>query len=313
VIAAAREAVLKAERKGLVDNSFGDVLTGFSGKKFIGALQGLVRACATEETCYLEVGVFQGLTLLATASANPGIQCFGIDNFAFFDPRSENLGLVEKRREALKANNAHIINMGFEDAFLDLFSHTGGKKVSVYLVDGPHDYRSQLMCILLAKKYLADGAVIVIDDSNYPHVRQANADFLRSNPEFKLLFEGYTHCHPKNMTDSQQTEARDGWWNGINILVHDPGNELESAYPPAPEDSVMFNQDHTIHSERLAPLAPEIIALAGALGRPGRLVSQTRRLIAASREKRPAQGIYDHMNTFSDGLTKSNHPLMISR
>jgi len=45
-------------------------LTGFSGRKLIGLLQGFAKNLSPEES-YLEVGVFQGLTLLSVAMVIP--------------------------------------------------------------------------------------------------------------------------------------------------------------------------------------------------------------------------------------------------
>ncbi len=63
------EALEEARMQGpLIERS--DVLTGFSGLKLMGSLQRLSQALLNETTCYVEVGVFQGLTLLSSALAN---------------------------------------------------------------------------------------------------------------------------------------------------------------------------------------------------------------------------------------------------
>jgi hypothetical protein len=43
----------------------------------------------------------------------------------------------------------------------------------VYFYDGSHDYRSQLLGLLLAVPLLARRALLVLDDGNWPAVRQA--------------------------------------------------------------------------------------------------------------------------------------------
>ncbi len=245
------EAVRQAARTGLMAHPkatrASEVLTGLSGEKLTGSLQRLTSLFSEDAgACYLEVGVFQGLTLHSVAAANPEVQCFGIDNFAFFDPDKKNLFMVEERKRVLENDNAYLINLDYEDAFesLDL----GGKKIGVYFVDGPHDYRSQLMCLELALPFLHDQAFIVIDDCNYNHVRQANRDFLVTHPEFNLLFQAYSQCHPMRMDLKERLQAYESWWNGVNILCRDQNGVLSREYPPTERNRHQFELDHLVHA-----------------------------------------------------------------
>ena len=190
------KAIESAYAEGIKKSNDG-VLSGYSGHMLIGTLQRLSESLLDENTCYVEVGVFQGLTLLSSALCNSKASFFGIDNFAFFDPENKNKGIVEERIKKLGLTNVSLINKDYEDALESLEDYIGDKKIGIYFIDGPHDYRSQLVCLLLAKPYLADNAVILIDDSNYRHVRQANRDFLISHPEFKLVYEAYRCSSPK--------------------------------------------------------------------------------------------------------------------
>lgn len=244
---------------------------GLSGKKLISSLQRLTSiACHGGDDCYVEVGTYRGLTLLSVASANPTVPCFGIDNFSQFDPSGENERTVLERSARMNIRNASLIKSDFEDALLDLASYIGARKIGAYMVDGPHDYRSQLVCLTLARRRLAKNAVIFIDDSNYEHVRQANKDFLLAFPEFKLLFEAYGAAHPNNLPASAHREARNDYWNGINILVHDPEDTLEPIYPPTGSDKTRHLNEHIIHASRMAEAAPEAMLLAEALFKPWR-------------------------------------------
>lgn len=256
------KVIEESEKLGLHDNTAQDVLDGFSGKKLVGLMQRLTGLYPkNESTCYLEVGVFQGLTLLSIAAANPKISCYGIDNFAFFDPDGKNKGIIEKRKSKLNLSNAFLIEKDYEDALDSLSEDLGQKKIGVYFIDGPHDYRSQLMCLELALPYLSDYGVIIIDDSNYAHVRQANRDFLKTHPGFKLIFEAYTNCHPLNMSAKDKTKARDGWWNGVNVIVHDPQSELDAMYPPTERNRLLFENDHLIHAHALSEFAVNGLSL----------------------------------------------------
>jgi len=257
------QSIKESESSGLILGTDNEFLTGFSGNKLVGSLQRLTSLFSeNKDTCYLEVGVFQGLTLLSVANAIPSINCYGIDNFAQFDIKGENFGIVKNRIEKLGLQNATVINRDYEDALETLADAIGiNKKVGVYFIDGPHDYRSQLMCLELALPYLHENAVIIIDDSNYKHVRQANRDFLITHPEYKLVFEAYTKCHPVNMTRTEEEDARKGWWNGVNIIVKDIDNQLKPMYPPTKRSRIPYENEHDIHALKIAEAAPQAVAI----------------------------------------------------
>ncbi len=229
-------------------------LHGASGGKVIGMLQRLVKLLEPNE-CYVEIGVFQGMSLLSTAKANPNIQVFGIDNFAQFDADKKNQKIIDELKNKNGITNSVLINLDFEDALNTLDKYLNGKKIGLYFIDGPHDYRSQLVCLLLAKKYLSDNAIILIDNSNYNHVRQANRDFLESHDEYKLIFEGYSRSHPANLKGKELEEAWKGWLDGINVIVRDKENKLNPMFPDTIRDRTLFFNEHKIHPMRNSVLA----------------------------------------------------------
>jgi protein O-GlcNAc transferase len=71
-------------------------------------------------------------------------------------------------------------------------------RIGLYFCDGPQDYRSQLVGLLLAEPFLADRAIIVVDDQNFVAVKQATWDFLVVRTQASVLFELPTpgNCHP---------------------------------------------------------------------------------------------------------------------
>lgn len=305
----AAEAIRGAENSGLHTNVDSSILTGYSGKKLIGALQRICSLHSDDPTaCYLEIGVFQGLTLLSVANSVPTMPCYGIDNFAFFDPDQQNRGIVEARRAALGLNNATLINADYEDALEKIIAQIGTRKIAVLFIDGPHDYRSQLMCLQLAIPHLHREAVIVVDDSNYQHVRQANRDFLVTHPEFKLLFDAYTRCHPANMKPDEYLRACDGWWNGVNILIRDPDQLLPSEFPPTERDRTLFENDHLLHASSVAQFFPAANRLLSAIDRfaPLEILKQLAALRLKMRNSATSRyGTPLAMNTHSEKLPPS--------
>ena len=242
---------------------------------------------------------------MSVASANPALAAFGIDDFSFQDG-ARNREKAEATRAALGLANARLLAMTYETAMAQLPALTDGRKIGVFFVDGPHDYRSQLLCLLLALPHLAEGAVIVVDDSNYAHVRLANRDFLAAHPDFSLVFEAYTPCHPKRASPQLQQAARAGWWNGVNVMVHDPAGVLQRRLPqqsPAAEEFQL--QDHRLHAMRMMPAAAEVLQVADALLADGLrgLPAALKQLFARMRTVRPMlRGAPAHLHTYSDGL-----------
>ena len=223
-----KKLIIESHENGLlVENN---QLSGFSGKSLVGTLQRFSQNLLSKDTCYLEVGVYQGLTLLSSAKSQSIASFYGIDNFAFFDKYGHNESIINDRISSLNLLNVNLINSDYEDALENLKKYIGSKKVGVYFVDGPHDYRSQLICLSLIKPYLSDNAVIIVDDSNYRHVRLANRDFLLNNPEFKLIYQSYTKAHPNNLSKQDLKDAKEGWWNGVNIIYKDTENELDTYF-----------------------------------------------------------------------------------
>ena len=306
------DAIREAERQGLAETPESDVLAGFSGEKVIGALQRLAALYAVKpDCCYLEVGVFQGLTLLSVAHANRGLPCFGVDNFAFLDPDGRNQALVHERKARLGVDNASLINSDYEDALEELSTHLGQHRLGVYFVDGPHDYRSQLVCLLLAVPHMSEHGVIVVDDANYLHVRQANRDFLVSHPEYRLLFEAYTPVHPGNLDGGPLEAARRGWWNGVNIIVRDPGRRLPAAFPPTVRNRELFENEHVLMGSRLCDHLPQVNArvlhLMSVAGH--RFPREAWRFARWAWSLRSAtfRGHHNAMNTFSEDLPRARY------
>ena len=301
-------AIRDSETDGLAHAPESGVLSGLSGEKVIGAMQRAATLFADDDNaCYVEVGVFQGLTLLSIASAVPQLNCFGIDDFVHFDTTGRNFAMVKQRRETLGLGNAHVIDKDYEDAFAELDSHIGGKRIAVYFVDGGHDYRSQLMCLMLAMPYMHENGVIFVDDANYRHVRQANSDFLATHPDFALLFEGYSAGHPDTLTEQQLSQAYAGWWNGVNVIVRDTARRLPRVLPPTHRSRTLYENEHLVHRLALAELAPDAVRLAGTLAEGGDADAEIRKLGEAARglRDRHPDRLLDK-NTYSADLPASH-------
>jgi hypothetical protein len=273
-------------------------LDGFSGDKLLHIIHSLSELLCSENKVYLEIGVFRGLTLLTNSKKNTNVRCYGIDNFSLFDENSENRGFIETKISEFGLNNCFLIDSDYEDGLENLNIHTDNSKIGVYFIDGAHDYRSQLVSLLQIKPFLTDDSIIIIDDANYPHVRQATNDFLKSHSEFALLFEAYTKSHPSNMNEEDFSEvAKSGWWNGVNIIVNDKDNQLPRNLTTEANKDLYFIT-HDIFRNKFAKISYDIIKLA-----QNSKFDELKDIMSLYSNE---NNLYEHQNTFSDSLTDFN-------
>ncbi|MBD1925183.1 tetratricopeptide repeat protein [Trichocoleus sp. FACHB-90] len=175
--------------------------------------------CMEPDEIYCEVGSYQGSTLIGALLDHSERMAYAVDNFAEFDPAGENLEkLIDNLSKFNLEDQVYFCNQDFEEFLLELREIKPEEKIGVYLYDGAHDYRSQLLGLLLIKPFLAEKALIIVDDSNWGTVRQANWDFMAANPECQLLLDLLTPG------DGYYT-----FWNGIQILSWD--STRKSNYP----------------------------------------------------------------------------------
>ena len=191
---------------------------GMSGRRFRTLVCELVK---TTGGPYLEVGVFRGKTILTSALANPTIPHIAIDNFAQFDPKEENKAAIEVVGNELA--NFKMIDQDFEEAI-----RTGMPECSVYFFDATHDYRSQIIALMNAPRFLKKYGIILVDDTNYHHVRYCSYDFVTAFPDYKLVADIYTGLHPGKKEPEDKATCLETWWNGVHVIVHDPDNEYEN-------------------------------------------------------------------------------------
>ena len=167
----------------------------------IGAMINKGVALMPDDTCFVNVGVWHGFTLLAGMARNPGKRCVGVDNFsAFGGPRAQFL----ERFGAHKSPVHHFYEMDYQDYFSRV--HSG--PIGLYMYDGEHGYDNQIQGLRIAEQFFSAGCVLLIDDTNWEAPRRAVMDFIAdSRHQYRVLLDKTTssNCHPT-------------LWNGIMVL-----------------------------------------------------------------------------------------------
>ena len=158
---------------------------------------------------YCEIGSYQGGSLIAALLNHPENTAYAVDNFSEFDTFGDSFDkLVENLSNFNLTEQVLFCNQDFEEFFSNLREMQSDEKIGVYFYDGSHDYRSQLLALLLAKPFLANQAIIILTNSNWEATLQANWDFIAANPQCQLLL------------DFSRSELSSGW-NGLQVFSWD--------------------------------------------------------------------------------------------
>jgi len=151
--------------------------------------------------CFVNVGVWNGFTLLCGMVDNPGSRCIGVDNFSEFGgPKKAFLEHFERYR-----SHAHEFH---EMDYREYFKSRHQGKIGFYIYDGEHSYRNQLEGLKTAEPFLAENALILVDDTNWEAPRQATLDFIEQSDNAYTVILDQGCCYPGHPT----------YWNGIMLL-----------------------------------------------------------------------------------------------
>jgi hypothetical protein len=153
------------------------------------------------DEAFVNVGVWNGFTLLAGMANNPARLCIGIDNFSELGrPREAFLS----RFEQLKGPWHRFVEMDYER----YFERQHQERIGVYIYDGHHAYSHQLKGLRLAEPFFSDTCLIFVDDTNWNDPRRATVDFITGSPHrYEMLLDVRTasNKHPT-------------LWNGLMVF-----------------------------------------------------------------------------------------------
>ncbi len=158
---------------------------------------------------YLEIGTFQGGSLLSAALFNSSTRCIGVDNFSEFNSDKKNEPILKENLKKFdNPKNIEFFNMDYKEALNVLFSKEPDLKIDVYYYDGPHTYEHQIGGLEAILPYLSEKCVILVDDINWISVDRANEDFVRRHHGFKYAFKIRT-----------KMDRAEDWWNGFSVIT----------------------------------------------------------------------------------------------
>ena len=161
--------------------------------------------CRRPGTRYLEVGVWAGSTLISALYGNSEsvVAAEAIDNFSQFGGPREVF--EQKTREFLGEGRFTLHVNGYREV-----APTLQPPVNVYFYDGEHSAENQRDGLLHFWPCLADEFVFLVDDWNWPCVKQGT-------------YEGIAKSGGRMVKSWELPAAfngdREQWWNGLFVAV----------------------------------------------------------------------------------------------
>ena len=162
---------------------------------------------------YCEIGSFAGYTLISAGKDNYDKKCVGIDNFnikMYHKPE-----LQEAIHKRLLTNLDHFqhpktvfINKDFRE-----FAVPEEDRIGVFYVDGDHAKEETIDQLKWGHQFLADRALVVLDDISIPGVHDAASEWIATHTkEYKMFF--YMDCFYPHNVPRQNTV----FWNGLCMM-----------------------------------------------------------------------------------------------
>lgn len=169
---------------------------------------------ASEGECYLEVGSYQGKSLIAAMLHNHGRWAVACDNFSLFNDGGANRAVLDRNlsRYGL-SDRVRLFDADFRD-LLSRWRDEGLPAVGVYFYDGAHDEESQYLAIRLVEAVLSDRAIVIVDDWRLAQDSDSRAEAGTR----RALAESGNGWKIEYVLPARYNGDLDQWWNGVAVL-----------------------------------------------------------------------------------------------
>ncbi len=176
---------------------------GMSGRKYRYFINNLIESM--ENPAYLEIGVWAGSTLCSAIFGNR-VTATAIDNWSQFKGPSDRFFANLARFKGPSAKVSFLERDFRQVDYGSLGIH------DVFLFDGPHEEIDQHDGLTLAQPALAQEFVLIVDDWNWPQVRQGT---FRAIKELGLRMDFIAEIR----TTLDGSGATGDWHNGYLIAA----------------------------------------------------------------------------------------------
>ena len=202
------QGMLESVLAGDCDGNFTDLIQGGSvhcmGAPRVYGVLNAVASCVSDGGLYVEVGTYQGGSMIAALRGNL-TSAIGVDSFTEFQTTNNFTQTRANFDRFGIGDRVDLRNMRFEEFFAGV---PEGFTMDAYYYDGAHDYETQLAGMEAGWKFLKPGSIVMVDDYVYPEVSRAINQFLfnhRDNLTVRFIMLPAEGLDPK-------------WWNGVVVL-----------------------------------------------------------------------------------------------
>ena len=164
--------------------------------------------CSRPGTTYLEIGTWYGSSSISALYGNTVNATF-IDNWSEF---GGNKNILISALEKYKGSSTYTLIES--DSWV--VDHSAIGMFDVYLYDGGHSYNDQYRGISAYVQHLKDGCIVMVDDWNWPEVRNGTLDAFR-DLNIEIIHAREVRNDVKDFDVNNRKNAP--WWNGIGIFV----------------------------------------------------------------------------------------------
>lgn len=167
--------------------------------------------CSLPGINYLEIGAWFGASAVAAAYGNMTLESFVVDDFSqdFCEK-----GVKESLLDTLAMTRPYTKQLTFiEGSCYEIDKKLITCPIDVYFFDGEHGYPNQVKALGHFLDVMADSFVFIVDDYNWPTVRDGTNDAINKLVSEDVLTEDYRW---EILTPVQDDPK---WHNGLFISV----------------------------------------------------------------------------------------------
>lgn len=199
------DAALKGAGKSKLTNEVIDSVGGYISPNN----RHLLNNIGSISSHYYEIGSHVGSSLISAVYGNFNLQsATGCDNFSLFD-ESHNA------KNDFVNHCTRFIPDRWSLAEKDCFTVTKEdlpNDIDLFFSDGAHDFESQRKAITYTEQFLADEAIIVVDDTSWV---EPNAGTIKG-----LIDSGLEIVYLCTLDSGVRSDCSDrGFWNGLMIVL----------------------------------------------------------------------------------------------
>lgn len=143
--------------------------------------------CLESDEIYCQVGCFPAAFLVGALLNQSEKTAYLVDNLADYEESESQLEQLSHCLDYFSLEEQVVFcEQDISDFVTDLREFAPETKIGVYFYNASSDYRSVFLSLLLIVPFLADQAIIIVNNSNWSSVQQACADFVATQPHSQL-------------------------------------------------------------------------------------------------------------------------------